>query len=163
MMAVMGVVLSLCMLCSLVHAEEYALLIDAGSTGSRAFLYRFWRAEGEVKVEGQKAKKIWPGLSSFSATYAPLADAVKNGSAASPSAACVHSGGHLAAYLVPALQRAAELVPVEKQSAMQVYIQGTAGMRLVEKGLRAVMWACTVDELHRSDDVPGIKDDGRLL
>jgi Golgi nucleoside diphosphatase len=100
--------LALFLLCVGAYAEDYALVIDAGSTGSRAFVYRFSRdAEtGTRTVIAVNVKKVLPGLSSFGA-----------------------NPQESVAYLRPLLLDAADVMDKEHHAKTKVYIKATAGMR----------------------------------
>lgn len=98
---------------------RYAVVIDAGSSGSRVFVYAWPPHTGNPKellrigaLRGSdgvpKVKKIEPGLSS-------IAD--------HPSRACN--------YMLPLLEYAAESVPEKHHRETPLYILATAGMRLL--------------------------------
>uniref|UniRef100_A0A914XHY7 Ectonucleoside triphosphate diphosphohydrolase 7 n=2 Tax=Plectus sambesii TaxID=2011161 RepID=A0A914XHY7_9BILA len=98
---------------------NYGIVVDAGSTGSRLFLYCWPAHTGNERdlidirpvLDQAKlpvVKKVSPGLSTF-------AEYPQNASE----------------YIRPLLDYAAENVPKEKRAATQVFILATAGMRLV--------------------------------
>ena len=88
-------------------AQNYAVVIDAGSTGSRAFIYEFRHdANGTRSISALHVQKVMPGLSSF--------------------------GDHpqdAVAYLAPLLHNAASVIEPSHHSQTKVYIKATAGMR----------------------------------
>ncbi|PWN37032.1 uncharacterized protein FA14DRAFT_159261 [Meira miltonrushii] len=87
---------------------QYAIMIDAGSTGSRVHVYRFNFCKDSPELEDETFKMIQGGLSSFKA------DA--NGAA--------HS-------LKPLLQTAMETVPESLRSCTPISVKATAGLRLL--------------------------------
>lgn len=98
--------------------QNFAVVIDAGSSGSRVFIYRWPKHDGDpshlLKIDqlfkdgAPVIKKAEPGLSSF---------------ANSPQEAYAH--------LKPLLDFAADHVPIVKQEATLLYVLATAGMRLL--------------------------------
>lgn len=99
--------------------NRYAIIVDAGSSGSRLFVYRIPTHENGdnslppitlcLDAEGKPlTKKVNPGLSSF---------------ASDPSSA--------QAYISGLLSIAAHNIPRQYHSVTPVYILATAGMRLL--------------------------------
>ncbi|KAG5180166.1 nucleoside phosphatase family-domain-containing protein [Tribonema minus] len=90
---------------------DYAIVVDAGSGGSRLYVYHVHEDEAlKLRVTATPGQSVTPGLSTF---------------AGKPEDA--------AAYLSPLFQHAMAEVPPEQHSRTPVFIKGTAGMRLVEE------------------------------
>lgn len=87
---------------------QYALTIDAGSTGSRIHVYKFHNCGPSPELEYETFKMLNPGLSAF---------------ASDPSAA--------AASLDPLLHEAQRVVPEKLHSCTPVEVKATAGLRLL--------------------------------
>lgn len=87
---------------------QYALTIDAGSTGSRIHVYKFHNCEVSPQLEYETFMKLNPGLSSFGDD---------------PSAA--------AASLDPLLKEAKRVVPESLWKCTPVEVKATAGLRLL--------------------------------
>jgi len=106
----------------------YAVVLDAGSSGTRAYLYSWPSHSGDkhelLKIspllqDGEPmVKKVSPGLSSMGET---------------PDNAFE--------YLRPLLLFASENIPQEKHKETPLYILATAGMRLLEKGQQEAVLA----------------------
>lgn len=87
---------------------QYALTIDAGSTGSRIHVYKFHNCGPSPQLEYETFKSINPGLSAY---------------ARDPTAA--------AASLDPLLEEAYRVVPKELWKCTPVEVKATAGLRLL--------------------------------
>lgn len=87
---------------------QYALTIDAGSTGSRIHVYKFHNCHAMPSLEYETFKMINPGLSSF---------------ARDPTAA--------AASLDSLLDEAKRVVPEDMWNCSPVEVKATAGLRLL--------------------------------
>ncbi len=87
---------------------QYALTIDAGSTGSRIHVYKFHNCGPAPTLEYETFKAIQPGLSSF---------------ARDPTAA--------AASLDPLMEEALRVVPESLHKCSPVEVKATAGLRLL--------------------------------
>jgi guanosine-diphosphatase len=87
---------------------QYALTIDAGSTGSRIHVYKFHNCGPSPELEYETFKMLNPGLSAF---------------AKDPTAA--------AASLDPLLDEAMRVVPPSLHSCTPVEVKATAGLRLL--------------------------------
>ena len=121
--------------------DSYAIVVDAGSTGSRAFIFRFsLDDEGRRSITSIKGMKCTPGLSSFS--NAPAADIVN--------------------YLLPTFLDAAQIIPRSCHKTTKVYIKGTAGFRLLPEDEQSHIWKCLHHGLHTNRKVPFVIDKENL-
>ncbi|KAI8376375.1 nucleoside phosphatase GDA1/CD39 [Radiomyces spectabilis] len=89
---------------------QYAIMIDAGSSGSRVHVYRFNYCKEEPELEDEVFKMLEPGLSSY---------------ADDPQAA--------AGSLDPLMKLAVESVPIHLQHCTPIAVKATAGLRLLGK------------------------------
>jgi apyrase len=102
---------------------RFAVVVDAGSTGSRVHVLKFHeRPGGLLDLQSDKFDQLKPGLSSF---------------ADSPRAA--------AASLKPLLELALATVPPELRAATPLMVGATAGLRLLPDGKADVI----LDEVRR--------------
>ncbi|TXT13647.1 hypothetical protein VHUM_01014 [Vanrija humicola] len=96
------------------HADkpivQYALTIDAGSTGSRIHVYKFHNCEASPQLEYETFKMLNPGLSSFK----------EDAEGAAKS-------------LDPLLEEAIRVVPPSLHNCSPVEVKATAGLRLLGK------------------------------
>ena len=103
--------------------DNYAIVIDAGSTGSRAFVYKFSkyvifeRPADDRNITSTPCGKARPGLSTFT----------------------THPDDTVA-YITPLLMNAAEVIPPDKHKYTKIYIKGTAGMRVLENRDQLALW-----------------------
>lgn len=124
---------------NLVTKSFFSIVIDAGSTGSRAFIFqifeRFDKDGNRVSRElfSQKCKKIQPGISDL--LHENL------------------SSESLAEYMIPIFVEAASMIPSEFYESTNVYIQGTAGMRLLPEVEQNTLWESLTQGLnnHKSN------------
>lgn len=109
--------------------SKYAVVIDAGSTGSRVFVYQFkdQYVDNTKLVTGTNGGKVRPGLSSF-----------------------VDNPRDIAAYLMPLLVNAASLIPTEALQETRLFIKGTAGMRLLSDDTQSKVWDAVFSDLTNS-------------
>ena len=113
--------------------ESYAIVVDAGSTGSRAFIFRFsLDAEGRRSIESIKGMKVMPGLSSFANA----------------------SSSDIVGYLLPTFLDAAIIIPKKCHRSTKVYIKGTAGFRLLHEDDQSHIWKSLHDGLLADRSVP---------
>lgn len=112
--------------------DNYAVVIDAGSTGSRCFVFHVLVDDDDKRnVTSFSCGKVVPGLSSF-----------KN------------YPDESSAYLAPLLINAATIIPVSQQSKTIVHIKATAGMRLLSEEIQKKIWLSLVTGLNYRLDVP---------
>lgn len=137
------IVLALCFVSRWVNALEvqqgYAVLIDAGSTGSRAFIYDLTESYemdgiGDMKrtVHSSKGKKVMNGLS----TYVDK------------------EPQEIMDYLAPIFLNASAQIPPAYHKSTQVYIKGTAGMRLLLEEKQEKLWNTVVEYLNKDERNP---------
>lgn len=114
------------------HTEQYAVVIDAGSTGTRAFVFKLdLDEENERVVNSFSCGKERVGLSSF----------VGNPSGASDM-------------FTDLLSKAAAIVPDHLHSQTSLFVKGTAGMRLLSEPDQELLWSVLANDLERRSDVP---------
>ena len=106
---------------------QYALMIDAGSTGSRIHIYKFNNCGASADYEYEVFKMIQPGLSSF---------------AGNPEEA--------AKSLDVLLDEAVRVVPKSLQSCTPVAVKATAGLRLLPGSQSADILHAIEERLHDS-------------
>ena len=111
--------------------QDYAIVIDAGSTGSRAFVFTILSGpNGKERVSGETCGKIRPGLASFATNQTGIRD-----------------------HLVPLLQECEKLVPYERRDEIDLFIKGTAGMRLLPSDDQQNLWSHIVTTLQNAPEI----------
>lgn len=95
-----------------IRTDIYAVVFDAGSTGSRVHVYQFKSGNGPLKLVKELFKEVKPGLSNY-------ADNPKKG----------------AESLRELLNIAIAEVPSELQSKTPINLMATAGLRLLQEGV----------------------------
>mmetsp|Transcript_1039 Transcript_1039/g.1717 ORF Transcript_1039/g.1717 Transcript_1039/m.1717 type:complete len:572 (-) Transcript_1039:896-2611(-) len=108
------------------YVEKYAVVVDAGSTGSRAFVFKIdVYPDGQKEFHSTSCGKVNQGLSSF-------------------------SNNQTGAYRMfsPLLETASDLVPNHLHRETSLYMKGTAGMRLLNETAQDSLWNTLVRDLR---------------
>eukprot|EP01041_Mallomonas_annulata_P006732 gene6731-13630_t len=113
--------------------DFYSIVIDGGSTGSRAFVYHFFYENGERKVIGIEGQKVSPGISSF-----------------------VTSPKDAGNYLAPVLEHCKTVIPLQFHNKTAVHFKATAGMRLLAEQDQNIILDALVEGLNDHPEVPFI-------
>eukprot|EP00039_Didymoeca_costata_P030295 m.28832 g.28832 ORF g.28832 m.28832 type:complete len:540 (-) comp8039_c0_seq1:239-1858(-) len=121
------------------YEYQYMVLIDAGSSGTRVFVYR-WNCEGTLETAPNGVLKLEPGLSSF---------------AGDPTGA-VNS-------LRPLIVHAEGVVPSHLHSKTQVLVLATAGLRLLPDTQSTDILNAIKEELPMHMTFSMHSDDVRIL
>lgn len=110
--------------------EAYLVVIDAGSTGSRGFVYKIQTdaKNGNRHVETFNLGKIKPGISAY---------------VSEPSKAAEH--------LHKLLSKAEEYIPHDHRTMARLLIKGTAGMRLLTEAEQEYVWHEVIDFLQKNN------------
>ncbi|WFD34122.1 guanosine-diphosphatase [Malassezia cuniculi] len=98
---------------------QYAMMIDAGSTGSRIHVYKFNYCGASPELESEVFEHVEPGLSSYINRDAPAGS-----SYAGDAARAAHS-------LRPLLDAAKKTIPQDLWRYAPVTLKATAGLRLL--------------------------------
>lgn len=114
---------------------HYAMVIDAGSTGSRAFVFQYLddNEKGSRVVKSIKGKRATPGLSTFAQNLDGVMD-----------------------YFEPLFLNAIKTIPPAYHNETLVYIKGTAGMRLLRPEDQNAIWDSLVRGLADHPEIPFI-------
>jgi hypothetical protein len=92
-----------------VSPTRYALMVDAGSTGSRIHVYRFRICASAIpKLEHESFHSLQPGLSSYASDPRGAAESLR-----------------------PLLQAAVDEIPAEERGCTPISVKATAGLRLL--------------------------------
>jgi len=107
----------------------YAVVLDAGSTGSRVLAFSFYHnpVTGNLVLQDELWHEIKPGLSSFASSPSSGADTITE-------------------LLALALER----VPQEKRSSVPVTLKATAGLRLLPEEQSTALIAAVQERLEKS-------------
>jgi hypothetical protein len=119
-------------------SASYAVVCDAGSTGTRAYVYSLGGA-GRARIQAQQAAKVKPGLSAFGTRPHETVD-----------------------YLMQLVRDATPLVPPHLRSQTPLFVHATAGMRLIPEeqqqgvydALFAGLWARQAQDESEVGAVP---------
>jgi len=126
---------------------KYAVIIDAGSTGSRVLAFRFKEDEsGNLSLDKQYFKQVTPGLSSF-----------KDPQQGAES-------------IIPLLEGAKTFVEEEYWRKTPIELKATAGLRLLNedkaneiiKSVQLLIDSCEFDKTSNSVSIMNGKDEGRF-
>ena len=126
---------------SLLDGKRYAVVFDAGSTGSRVHVFRFdVDGEGQLVLIDDTFEQLKPGLSSFAANPTEGAGSLK-----------------------PLLATAMKTVPAAKRPDTTVEVRATAGLRMLPGGqadalLQAVRDLLAEYPFKHTDDSVSIMD-----
>jgi Golgi nucleoside diphosphatase len=111
---------------------RYAIVIDAGSTGTRAFVFQEHNFDEDDRViQSIPCGKERMGLSSFAGNHSAVTSLFST-----------------------LLSNAAAIIPPMYHRSTSLYVRGTAGMRLMEKRSHDALWAAVVRQLRRDPSVP---------
>lgn len=116
---------------------QYALMIDAGSTGSRIHIYKFNNCGASAEYEYEVFKMTQPGLSSY---------------AGKPEEA--------AKSLDVLLDEAVRIVPSSMRGCTPVAVKATAGLRLLPGSQSADILHAVEERIHRSYPFKMLEKDG---
>ncbi|KAI8893118.1 nucleoside phosphatase GDA1/CD39, partial [Globomyces pollinis-pini] len=116
---------------------QYAVIIDAGSTGSRIHVYRFNYCNQSPKLEDEVFVITKPGLSSY-----------------------VHDPQAAADSLDKLLKAAVENVPKELYGCTPIALKATAGLRMLKDGMGDEILKAVEKKLRREYPFPVFKNDG---
>lgn len=127
-------ILTLVTLCAVFErctATRYAIVVDAGSTGTRAFVFQEVYYEEERIIQTFPCGKERMGLSSYAANLTSVAE-----------------------LFIPLLRTAAKNIPVNYHRITSLFVRGTAGMRLLSDGEQNALWDSLVFQLKNRRDIP---------
>lgn len=131
-----AIFLVLWMLLAIVAADDvrqdYVVVVDAGSTGTRCFIFHVLMDELSGRnISSHPCGKLLFGLSSYDSHPEQV---------------------HL--LVAPLLRLAASRVPADFHNRTTVYIKGTAGLRLLPEDRQENLWTQLVNGLANTPDIP---------
>lgn len=110
--------------CTETDTSRYAIVIDAGSTGSRSYVVRAVISGEDRVFSATPGGKIKPGLSSFANELA-----------------------NMSTYLYPLIEDAIRSIPDSYDKDTELHIRGTGGMRLLGLNQQIEIWDGLFDQL----------------
>jgi len=119
---------------------QYALMIDAGSTGSRIHVYRFNYCNISPTLEDEIFKEIKPGLSSFPDSPKDAANSLE-----------------------PLLQLAMNEIPKELQDCTPIAVKATAGLRLLGEEKSNAILKAVEDKIRKEYPFNLPKENGVIV
>jgi len=119
---------------------QYALMIDAGSTGSRIHVYRFNYCNLSPTLEDETFKEIKPGLSSYPESPKDAADSLE-----------------------PLLQLAMSKIPEELQECTPIAVKATAGLRLLGEEKSQAILKAVEDKIKKEYPFKLPKENGVIV
>jgi len=119
---------------------QYALMIDAGSTGSRIHVYRFNYCNLSPTLEDEIFKEIKPGLSAYPDDPKMAADSLE-----------------------PLLQLAMEKIPKELQDCTPIAVKATAGLRLLGEEKSNIILKAVEDKIKNEYPFNLPKENGVIV
>ncbi|ORY49047.1 nucleoside phosphatase GDA1/CD39 [Rhizoclosmatium globosum] len=132
--------------------RSFGVVIDAGSSGSRALVYS-WRLDSSDSDEE-------PGLPRITKAFPAAADdadrpSFKDISPGLSSLAADPSKDNVEAYLKPLIEFAQDAIPNYKHSETKLFLLATAGMRLIPQDAQdaILLHACAAVKMHSDFDV----------
>jgi len=119
---------------------QYALMIDAGSTGSRIHVYRFNYCNLSPTLEDEIFKEIKPGLSAFPDDPKEAADSLE-----------------------PLLQLAMNKIPKELHDCTPIAVKATAGLRLLGEEKSNIILKAVEDKIRKEYPFNLPKENGVIV
>src|SRR5277367_6052605 len=119
---------------------QYALMIDAGSTGSRIHVYKFHNCFDVPTLEHETFEQIKPGLSSYS-----------------------NSPEQAAESLDVLLDIAVAEIPKELQSCTPLAVKATAGLRILGEAQSRAILEAVEKRIHAKYPFPLPPSDGVII
>ena len=111
--------------------EDYYVVIDAGSTGSRGFVFKIDTYQNNTKIIiSNSCGKVRYGLSTF-----------------------INKPHDAIEYLYPLLLNASNIIPNQYHKLSSLYIKGTAGMRLLSINDQQLVWDILIHDLIHDPNI----------